>query len=59
MHRLLQRKSYVYTAYSKHYKYTTVVYAANMKQAQRYGLHEAKLVMGNHAKIHRDNIKEM
>ena len=53
-----QRKCYVYTAYSMHYKYSTVVYAMSVKQARQYGLQEAKMVMGNHARIHRDTVDE-
>ena len=53
-----QRKCYVYTAYSMHYKYSTVVYATSVKQARQYGYYEAKKVMGNHARIHRDTVDE-
>ena len=53
-----QRKSYVYTAYSMNYKYSTVVYATSVKQARQYGYLEAKKVMGNHARIHRDTVDE-
>jgi hypothetical protein len=53
-----QRKCYVYTAYSMHYKYSTVVYATSVKQARQYGYLEAKRVMGSHARIARDDVHE-
>ena len=54
-----QRKSYVYTAFCAHYKYSTVVYANSVKQARAYGYYEAKKVMGNSAMIRRDLVEEM
>ena len=54
-----QRKSYVYTAFSENYKYSTMVYAKNIKQARQYGYYEAKKVMGTCAVIRRDEVKEM
>lgn len=55
---LPQRKTYIYTCYTAHYKYSTIVHATNMKQARIYGLRDARQVMGNHAKIRRDVIQE-
>jgi hypothetical protein len=54
-----QRKTYVYTAFCNHYKYSTVVYATSVKQARTYGYYEAKKVMGNSAMIRRDLVEEM
>jgi len=53
-----QRKTYVYTAFTMHYKYSTVVYATSVKSARVLGLLEARRVMGGHARIHRDHIEE-
>lgn len=53
-----QRKSYVYTAHTMNYKYSTTVYATSLKQARTYGYLEAKRVMGHHARIQRDECHE-
>ena len=53
-----QRTSYVYTAFTMHYKYSTVVYATSVNTARVLGLLEARRVMGGHARIHRDAIEE-
>lgn len=54
-----QRKSYVYTAFTKNYKYSTVVYAQSMKQARMYGFRDTLGVMGKCAVIRRDIVEEM
>lgn len=53
-----QRKSYVYTCFTNHYKYSTVVYANSVKQARIYGYREALTVMGKCAVIRRDVVEE-
>lgn len=54
-----QRKPYVYTAFCNHYKYSTIVYAQNVKQARQYGYRDALGVMGKCAVIRRDVVEEM
>ena len=54
-----QRKSYVYTAFTNNYKYSTVVYAMSVKQARQYGRFEALKVMGKSAMIRRDLVEDM
>lgn len=51
-----QRNTYVYTAFTAHYKYSTIVHAKNVAEARRFGLHDAKLVMGTAGRIHRDEV---
>ena len=53
-----QRKSYVYTAFSAHYKYSTIVHAKNVAEARRFGFHDARMVMGTTGRIHRDEVVE-
>lgn len=53
-----QRKTYVYTAFTSHYKYSTVVYATSVKQARQYGYQDARQVMGKCAVIRRDLVEE-
>ncbi len=53
-----QRKSYVYTAYTQNYQFSTIVVAPSLKQARMAGYREAKLVMGSHARIARDDVRE-
>jgi len=52
-----QRNTYVYTCFTKHYKYSTVVYATSIKQARQYGYREALMVMGKSAVIRRDLVE--
>lgn len=52
------RRTWVYTAYTAHYKYSTIVYATNIRMARQAGRYEALKVMGRHAKISRDVIQE-
>jgi len=54
-----QRKTFIYTAHTMHYKYSTVVYATSIKLARALGHHEARRVMGGHARIHHDHVEEM
>lgn len=53
-----QRKCYVYTAFSRNYQYSTMVYAETVKQARLRGFHEAQKVMGSHAQISHDHVEE-
>lgn len=53
-----QRKSYVYTAYTMNYQFSTIVVAESLKKARIAGVREAKLVMGGHAHISRDDVHE-
>lgn len=53
-----QRNTYVYTAYTQNYQFSTIVVAPSLKQARITGYREAKLVMGNHARIARDDVRE-
>jgi hypothetical protein len=48
----------MYTAYSKHYSWSTMVVARTIQEARGAGYREAKMVFGNHAPIHRDEVKE-
>jgi len=52
-----QRNTYVYTAFCRNYKYSTVVYATSIKQARQYGYREALAVMGKSAVIRRDLVE--
>ena len=52
----VQRKCYVYTAFTAHYKYSTIVHAKNIAEARRFGLHDARMVMGTAGRIHRDEV---
>lgn len=52
-------RQFVYTAYSQHYNWSTVVRAKTVQEARRAGFREASQVFGNHARIHRDNVQEM
>jgi len=52
-----QRNTYVYTAFCNNYKYSTVVYAQNIKQARQFGYREALMVMGKSAVIRRDLVE--
>jgi len=52
-----QRNTYVYTAFTQNYKYSTVVYATSVKQARQYGYREALAVMGKCAVIRRDLVE--
>lgn len=53
-----QRNTYVYTAFTANYKYSTVVYATSVKQARAYGYREALAVMGRCAVIRRDLVEQ-
>ena len=52
------RRQWLYTAYSNHYSWCTVIVARTVQEARAAGYREAKMVFGNHAPIHRDQIKE-
>lgn len=59
-----QRNTYVYTAFTQNYKYSTVmiglailVYAMSVKQARQHGYREALAVMGKCAVIQRDLVE--
>jgi len=52
------RRQWVYIAYSKHYNWSTIVTARTIQEARVAGHREAKMVFGNHAPIHRDEVKE-
>ena len=53
-----QRNTYVYTAFTQNYKYSTIVYATSVKQARAYGYREALAVMGRCAVIRRDLVEQ-
>lgn len=53
-----QKIPYVYKAMSRHYKYSTIVYAFNVSEARKLGLRQAKLIYGNHEPILRDVVTE-
>jgi hypothetical protein len=52
-------RQWIYTAYSVHYQWETVVRAATIQQARVAGYREAKAIMGNHASIIRDEVREL
>lgn len=52
------RRQWLYTAYSKHYSWATIVVARTIQEARGAGYREAKTIFGNHAPIHRDEVKE-
>lgn len=53
-----QRNTYVYTAFTQNYKYSTIVHATSVKQARAYGYREALAVMGRCAVIRRDLVEQ-
>jgi hypothetical protein len=53
------RRQWVYTAYSQHYNWSTIVVARTIQEARRAGYYEAKKVFGNHATLQRDNVREL
>jgi hypothetical protein len=50
------RKTYLYTAYSAHYRHTIHVVANSLKDARARGIFETRRTFGNHAQIHRDEV---
>jgi len=52
-------RQWVYTAKTMHYQWQTVVKANTIQQARALGYREAKAIMGNHARIHSDDIKPL
>jgi len=52
-------RQWVYTAYSAHYQWETIVNATTIQQARVAGYREAKQIMGNHASITRDEVREL
>lgn len=52
------RRQWMYTAHSKNYSWSVVVVANTIQEARMKGYREAKQVFGNHAPIHRDEVKE-
>jgi hypothetical protein len=52
-------RQWIYTAYSVHYQWETVVRAPTIQQARVAGYREAKTIMGNHASITRDEVREL
>lgn len=55
----LRLQTFEYRCFTEHYQYSCYVRAYNLKQARTSGYHEAKRVMGNHARIQRDEIHEV
>jgi hypothetical protein len=49
-------RQWVYTAKTMHYSWQTIVKATTIQQARALGYKEAKAIMGNHARIHADDI---
>lgn len=52
-------RQFIYTAHSQHYTWSTVVVARTIQEARRNGFRETMRVFGTHAKIHRDEIREV
>jgi hypothetical protein len=50
------RKQWTYTCHTMYYTWSTVVVANSVKDARAFGLREARAVMGNHARIHKDEV---
>lgn len=48
-----------YRCYSQNYQYSTYVRAGTLREARCLGLREAKMVMGTHARIQRDEVKQV
>jgi hypothetical protein len=55
---LAGRRQWAYTAHTMNYTYTVYVTANTIQEARALGYKEATLVMGNHARIVRDEVKE-
>ena len=53
------RRQWVYTAFTAHYQWETIVRATTIQQARQLGYREAKAIMGNHAAIVRDDVREL
>jgi len=51
-------KQYLYTARTMHYTWQTYVKAYTLQEARQAGFREAKLIMGNHARIYKDEVQE-
>ena len=51
-------KQYLYTAKTMHYTWQTYVRAYTLQEARRAGYREAKQVMGGHARISQDDVRE-
>lgn len=49
-------RQWVYTAKTMHYSWQTIVKATTIQQARALGYKEALHIMGNHARIHSDDI---
>lgn len=52
-------RQWIYTAHTMHYQWETVVRATTIQQARALGYKEAKAIMGNHARIHKDEVREL
>jgi len=52
-------RQWVYTAKTMHYTWQTIVKASTIQQARALGYREAKAIMGNHARIHSDDIQPL
>ena len=53
---LAGRKQWQYTAWSMHYQWSTVVVANSIKEARRLGFKEARMIFGNQARVHKDEV---
>jgi len=51
-------KQYLYTARTMHYTWQTYVRAYTLQEARLAGYREAKLIMGGHARIASDDVRE-
>jgi hypothetical protein len=51
-------KQYIYTARTMHYTWETYVKAYTLQEARVAGYREAKLIMGGHARIAHDEVRE-
>jgi hypothetical protein len=52
-------RQWIYTANTMHYSWQTIVKATTIQKARAIGYREAKQVMGNHARIHSDDISPL
>jgi hypothetical protein len=52
-------RQWIYTASTMHYSWQTIVKATTIQKARAIGYREAKQVMGNHARIHSDDISPL
>jgi len=54
---LANRGEYLYTAWSKNYKWSGTVIANSVKEARARGRREVSRVFGNHAPVYGDSVE--